>query len=83
MSKSRQPKDAIEDENREREFRLLLGCERCGRSICHIDEQGVTHSVSSMAIIPDESVDEHARMYVCEFCHGAWLMDRLFGISDE
>lgn len=83
MTPSGLPKDAIEEARRDREIRLLIGCERCGRRICHIDENGQTLSVSSMAIIPDESADESCRMMVCEACHGRWLLDRIYGQDDE
>lgn len=79
--------NAMRQLHRDREMRILIGCERCGRRISHIEvEDGelVTSTVSSMAIIPDgNGIDESARMFVCEPCHGVWLMDRLFRSGEE
>lgn len=87
MSLDSAPDDVSGQMRRDREMRVLVGCERCGRKICHIEDLGgelTTHTVSSAALIPaDDWIDDSDRMFVCEYCHGQWLMDRLFRSGEE
>lgn len=87
MSDDSVPDNVTDQMKRDREMRVLIGCERCGRKICHIEDLGgelTMHTVSSAAMIPEnDEVDDGDRMFVCEACHGQWLMDRLFRKGEE